>query len=406
MSGQAVTLARCVAVVLSTALLAPATAQQPQRANADPPAEPAALPTVPVLGKEYPPADEPAGIAEVQRLTTERFLALFPPGVRPVLRDAHPKMHGLVRAEFIVPYGLPESLRYGIFKNPGTYQAWIRFSASAGTPQPDYVMDGRGMAIKLMGVQGTKVLPGASNENTQDFVMINFPTFFVRDVKDYLTFNVAVENGNRELYFREHPTEFAASQGILNQEVNNPIQIQYWSQTPYQLGPHAIKFSARPISSQHDGKPASPGPEFLTEAMAKALSREDVYFDFMVQVQSDPVNMPVEDALTLWDDQLSPFQKAATIRIPKQSFNSTAQREFGENLSYTPWHCLPDHRPLGGINRARLTIYESLSKIRHEMNGVTAREPTGDEVFTYGTGTSDNLGDEAGAIPTRRAPPK
>ena len=62
---------------------------------------------------------------------------------------------------------------------PRTYDAWIRFSSSSGTPQPDSKLDGRGMAIKLMGVS-------ASPSTTQDFVMINNPVFMVRNAIDYV----------------------------------------------------------------------------------------------------------------------------------------------------------------------------------------------------------------------------
>ena len=48
---------------------------------------------------------------------------------------------------------------------------------------------------------------------------------------------------------------------------------------------------------------------------------------------------------------------------------------FCENLSYTPWHSLPDHRPIGGINRARKVVYEAISKVRHDYNAVPRREP-------------------------------
>jgi hypothetical protein len=333
-----------------------------------------ALP-VPALGEEQVPPGEPAEIAEVQRLTTERFMALYPPGVRPVLRDAHPKMHGLVRAEFTVEPDLPQTLRYGILKTPRTFQAWIRFSASSETPRPDTQRDGHGMAIKLMGVEGAKLLESERNETTQDFVMINFPTFFVPDIKDYLAFNIALEKKAQGEFFKAHPAQFVASNAIVDQQVNNPLQIQYWSETPYKLGPHAIKFSARPVSPQHDPAPASPGPEYLRDAMERTLQNEDVVFDFLVQVQTDPSKMPVEDALTRWDETLSPFRKVATIRIPKQAFASPAQMAFGENLSFTPWHSLPEHRPLGGINRARRTIYESISTLRHRMNGAPRKEP-------------------------------
>jgi hypothetical protein len=58
------------------------------------------------------------------------------------------------------------------------------------------------------------------------------------------------------------------------------------------------------------------------EVMVKQVGKEDVYFDFLVQVQTDPVKMPVEDSVVEWKESDSPFQRVALIRIPKQDISS------------------------------------------------------------------------------------
>jgi hypothetical protein len=55
--------------------------------------------------------------------------------------------------------------------------------------------------------------------------------------------------------------------------------------------------------------------------------------------------------------------------------------EFGDNLSFTPWHALSEHRPLGGIQRARRVVYETISKLRHGLNNAPRKEPTSFEEF-------------------------
>jgi hypothetical protein len=90
--------------------------------------------------------------------------------------------------------------------------------------------------------------------------------------------------------------------------------------------------------------------------------------------------MPIEDPGKEWSEAASPFRKVATLRIFRQDFDSAKQREFGENLSYTPWHALPEHRPLGGINRARKIVYNFISTFRHRYNNAPRREPTGWEI--------------------------
>jgi len=64
----------------------------------------------------------------------------------------------------------------------------------SGKIQDDSVGDGRGMAIKLMGVK-------PSEFGTQDFVMINHPVFFVRNVADYVEFQKALSEDNSVKFF-------------------------------------------------------------------------------------------------------------------------------------------------------------------------------------------------------------
>lgn len=120
--------------------------------------------------------------------------------------------------------------------------------------------------------------------------------------------------------------------------------------------------------------------------MSAHLEQHEALFDFLVQLQTDPDTMPVEDPTVPWDDGVAaPFIKVATIRIPIQSFESKEQMEFGENLSFTPWHAVADLRPLGGINRARKRVYEAISARRHELNGVSMEEPSLSETSRFWT---------------------
>jgi hypothetical protein len=50
-------------------------------------------------------------------------------------------------------------------------------------------------------------------------------------------------------------------------------------------------------------------------------------------------------------------------------------------LSYNPWHCIAEHRPLGNQSRARKRMYLALSEFRHHMNAIPHYEPDGGEVF-------------------------
>ncbi|OKH25066.1 catalase family protein [Chroogloeocystis siderophila] len=338
------------------------------------------------LGKEYPITGEIAGIKEIEQISIDALKQSFPDNIRPVLRDAHPKHHGCVRAEFIIDEGIPQELKAGIFKHPRTFTAAIRFSNNKAVD--DTKKDVRGMAIKLFGVEGEKLLERQKQEKTQDLLLINHPVFFIKDVQDYVEFFRArqLAKGNLPLKFfflnpnpfKWHLREFIIGMVMLNKKVNSPLVIQYWSSTPYKLGDRAIKFTAVP-SSQNPTPAVIQTPDYLRQAMIEHLNHQDASFDFLIQLQTDPQKMPIEDPRIEWK---SPFQKVATIKIPRQQFTVPQQMEFCENLSFTPWHSLPEHQPLGGVNRARKQVYEALAELRHNLNNIVVKEPTEEDFLT------------------------
>jgi hypothetical protein len=329
--------------------------------------------------------DEEA-IQEIAEILVRTVRRDYPPGSL-ARRDAHPKHHGCVRAMFEVDPGLLTDLRHGIFREPRCFPAWIRFSNGSPHMQPDRRRDQRGMAIKLMDVPGVKVLDDERDAPTQDFVLASFPRFFIRSIADYVTFSRAAikKPAFRVLgyFFGLNPFawklhEFRALVTSL-QHADNPLRLRYWSQTPYRLGPHVVKYSAAPIDTGPPQRP-SRSDDFLREAMAAHLEQREARFAFMIQRQVDPVSTPMEDATVEWPEAVAPFERVATITIPIQRFESPEQMALAEHLSYTPWHTLPDHEPLGGINRTRLVAYRTISRLRHEMNGVPRREPRSLEI--------------------------
>jgi hypothetical protein len=94
-----------------------------------------------------------------------------------------------------------------------------------------------------------------------------------------------------------------------------------------------------------------------------------------VQRRTDPGAMPIEDATVEWREADAPFVQVATITIPAQRFDSPQQMAFAEHVAFTPWHTRPEHEPLGGVNRTRRTVYQAVSALRSELNGVIRREP-------------------------------
>jgi hypothetical protein len=334
------------------------------------------------VGLETIPADEPAAIAETAKLIGDFIRKSYPEGKRPAMRDAHAKAHGCVKATVTVPE-LPENLRVGVFAQPRTYFAWIRYSNGNGTPQADSVGDGRGMAVKLMGVPGKKLLQAEVDATTQDFVMINYPVFFIDTAANYVTFTKDNQGGHPLEYFvgirspsSWHIEAAKIVEAMTALKPTNPLELRYYSMAPYLFGDKAIKLSAKPCAVHPELYTATDSPTFLADNMEKNLKDGKGCFELMVQFQKNAKDMPVEDPTKVWDEKASPFVKVAQIDIPSQSFRSEEQMKFCENLSFTPWHALPEHRPLGGINRLRKVVYETISSLRHEMNAAPRQEPS------------------------------
>ncbi len=300
-------------------------------------------------------------------------------------RDAHAKAHGCVHAVFKVQDTLPAWLRHGAFKEGAEYQSWIRFSN--GSQQKDSTGDARGLALKLTGVTGDKL--ETEEKLTQDFLFINHPRFFVRSAADYVDFTAAVARGNPIPFFfpginpaKWHLTELGIARAIQTKRVDNPLATTYFSSTPYLLGEgQAVKHSIVPVSPVPALTVNRKSDDFLRESMTTHLSLQGVTFEFLVQKQTDGDKMPIEDSTVEWQTKGNEYVKVATIEVPKQEFNSEAQRTFCENLSMNPWHSLSDHRPLGNINRMRRAVYKTISEVRHRLNHEPHNEPTGKERF-------------------------
>ena len=151
---------------------------------------------------------------------------------------------------------------------------------------------------------------------------------------------------------------------------------------PYLLGEgQAMKYSVTPTSGLKTKIPWNPPDDWLRQSMAQTLSQQGAEFDFSIQLQTNHKRMPIEDASIEWPERLSRFVTVAKITIPQQEFTSPAQTKFARELSYNPWHCIAEHRPLGNQNRARYLIYSELSRLRQSMNDEPHIEPDGSESF-------------------------
>jgi len=321
---------------------------------------------------EAPPPDEQLHIDNLIDTLRNKMKRDYVEGK--TLRDAHPKMHGCVRALFKIEPNLDAGLSVGLFAEEKNYKAWVRFSNQEGNVSPDARRDIRGAAIKLLEVPGSKLIDGEEDCLTHDLILISHDAFVTKDVAEFDGLIQAVVRGRVLRFCLTHPRVGWNLFRSLKKH-SSPLDIQYFSVTPYLLGSRAVKYMLKPTGNERTAIPSS-HPDYLREALRARLDRGSASFDFMVQLQGDPRRMPIEDPGVAWRERDAPFQKVATLEIFQQTFDTPGQQEFGDNLSFNPWRCLPEHRPLGGVNRARRQVYRALSSFRHDRNAAPREEPS------------------------------
>jgi hypothetical protein len=316
---------------------------------------------------------------------TDQMTLLWKPGR--FERGGNTKTHGIVRAEFIVHENLPSELRRGIYAQPCTYPAWVRFSGPGPYITPDIDDVGfMSIGIKLMRVPGPKLME--EEKFTQDMFGVSTPTFVTPDVRANAQLQIESLKNAQIFYFlnlHQHHVLDLVMQSLWIKTQSSPFEAPYFSCVPYLLGEgQAMQYSVWP-KTEHRTRiprlPFRPPDDYLRDSMVGALNSGDVELDIRLQLQRDSHLMPLENNAVLWPEKLSPRISAATLRIPRQRFDSPAQLDFAKKLSYNPWHCIADHRPLGNQNRARRRMYWALATLRQNMNATPHYEPTGDEVF-------------------------
>lgn len=323
--------------------------------------------TNPELGKEYLEPDEARNTQAIIDTIISRLTRDFPPGK--TLRQFHAKMHGCVSAKFTVLPDIPDNFKYGFLLPGKSYDAFVRFSNGNTKILDDRKADLRGMAIKLLNVPGEMLINDHQLPQSQDFLLVSHPTLMTATVKGFRKNIQALCNGTLALItFGLNPANWGTIIRTLQsmKKCDSVLTLQYWSVAPSRLGTpeQAVKYSAVPVVQEVSGKVAK-DVNFLRNEMQATLDTKTVTFDFMIQQQEDPLTMPIENPCVEWK---SAWTKVASIEISPQQFDTRERNAFAENLTFSPWHCLNEHQPLGAISRARKAAYEAISKFRVERN--------------------------------------
>lgn len=298
-------------------------------------------------------------------------------GQDPVLRPVFLKPHGVARGVFTIEPDLPEHLRVGVFRHP-SFTAWVRFSSDTLPTRPD-LRTTVGIGIKLFGVPGPKLLEPETTATTHDFVLQNHDVFFVDTARDMCEFTYAgVVQGDYGPYLRDHPT----TQRILNdmaKVVPSALRTDYWSVLPYAFGSDRyVKYKLVPLDPGDTGHiPPRPtdDPSYLHADLRQRLLAAPARFGFFVQLRTDPDRMPLDAATVRWDEELSHPVQVATLTLDQQDIAARGQAAYGENLSFTPWHAIAEHAPVGSLAQARKVVYQAAAELRRDVNGIPVGEP-------------------------------
>lgn len=345
---------------------------------------------------EHAEDDEAAterGLVDTLRSISEKTLA----DEGHALRSVHAKSHGLLRGELRVLTGLPPSLAQGLFTTPMAYPIVMRLSTIPGDLLHDSVSTPRGMAIKVVGVEGAR-LPGSEGQLIQDFVLVNGQRFAALDGKSFLNslkllagttdkapglkkVLSAVARGAEKI-IESVGGESVALKSIGGHPETHILGETFYSQVPMLHGPYMAKLSVVPISPgmlllKDAHLDLSGDPNGLRGAVLDFFSSHSAEWEVRVQLCTDIEKMPIEDASAVWPEDVSAYLPVARITVPPQRAWSEARSAVvDDTYSFSPWHGLAAHRPLGAIMRLRKAAYEMSASFRASQNRLAIQEPT------------------------------
>ncbi len=290
----------------------------------------------------------------------------------PKSRALHAKGQAGLEAELSVLADVPPHARVGIFGAPATYRAFVRFSNGASRRQSDRKPDVRGVALKVLGVGGKKLIAGMENARTQDFLLIQSAATPFRSADEFIGFIKAAQKPAlllpRAIRLFGIGRTFQLLRGLVK-ETSQPIgslaTTRYFSALPIRWGSYAAHYALAPHAAP---EAHAKTPEDLGAELADRLRKGPVSYDLRVQFYVDAEKTPIEDASLEWLERDAPFTPVARLTLSQQDPASPGGRRLAESierLSFDPWHAPIEFRPLGNMMRARNPAYRVSTKERN-----------------------------------------
>ncbi|MDB6454479.1 catalase family protein [Falsirhodobacter sp. 20TX0035] len=311
------------------------------------------------------------------------------------VRSVHAKSHGVIEAELEILQNLPPELAQGIFATAGRHQAIIRISTNPGDLLADSISVPRGLALKVLDVEGTR-LSGAQG-STQDFIFVNGPVFsapnaaaFAKNLQLLAKTTDKAEWAKKALSAvlqgAEKTLEAVGGESSTLQTLGgapnvHPLGETYYTQTAYRYGDYVAKLSLVPVTEtleKHTGEKINTRGrrDALREEVAEDMQSGPATWDLRVQLCRDLEKMPVEDPSVLWDEELSPFVTVARLHAdPQVGWSAERAKIADDHMRFSVWTGLEAHRPLGSVNRARRSTYALSSAYRADFNRCPIHEP-------------------------------
>jgi len=311
------------------------------------------------------------------------------------VRAVHAKSHGIIRGELEILPGLSPDLAQGLFARPGRHPAIVRISTNPGDLLHDAISVPRGLALKVMGVEGRRL--EGSEGATQDFIFVNAPVFSAPDLATFLkSLRLLAETTDRAegakralsavLQGAEKAVEALGGESATLKTLGgapnvHPLGETYFTQTAFRHGDHIAKLSLQPASAsltRHTGRviDARGRPDAIRETVAADMQAGDAVWILRVQLCRDLDRMPIEDPSVPWDEEISPFIPVARLRaLAQPGWTEDAAGLVDDHMRFSVWTGLQAHRPLGAVNRARREPYRMSAAFRSDFNGCPIHEP-------------------------------